>query len=121
MLTGQLWTPILTGSSALIRLDVPDAVVGEVQLELHRIAQGYRGFGARPSAAKSGSCNMDVTCLGSTDAWNEPVGSVGAYTVGGQDFCTGSLVNNTNADRRMLFATARHCSISSGNVASMLV
>jgi hypothetical protein len=119
--TGQLWTPLLMGASALIQLDVPDASVDQVQLELQRIAQGYRGFGARPSAAKSGSCNMDVTCLGSKDAWNEPVGAVGAFTVGGVDFCTGSLVNNTNGDRRMLFATARHCELSPGNVATMLV
>lgn len=119
--TGQLWTPVLTGPEALIRLDVPDAVVHRVELELHRIAQGYRGFGARPNGAKSGSCNMDVTCLGSADDWNQPVGSVGAYTVGGVDFCTGSLVNNTSGDRRMLFATARHCGVTSANVAQVLV
>jgi len=119
--TGQLWTPVLMGPSALIQLDVPADANGPVELELSRVGQGYRGFGAVSNSAKSGSCNMDVTCLASNDAWNDPRGSVGAYTRGGVDFCTGSLVNNTNGDRRMLFATAAHCTITANNVASVLV
>jgi hypothetical protein len=121
LVTGQLWTPVLAGPLALIELRVPEGSTDAVVLELSRIAQGYRGFGAVPKHAKSGSCNMDVACLGESDPWNEPRGSVGAYTRGGSDICTGSLVNNTNNDRRMLFATAAHCGNTSGNVASVLV
>lgn len=119
--TGQLWTPVLTGNSALLELSVPNGTLDKVELQLNRISQGYRGFGAVPKHAKSGSCNMDVTCLGDSDAWNSPRGSVGAYTRSGTDICTGSLVNNTNADRRMLFATATHCSNTAANIASVLV
>jgi len=119
--TGQLWTPILAGSEAMIELQVATADIDKVRLELSRISQGYRGFGAVNRQAKAGSCNMDVACLGNSDSWNLPRGSVGAYTRNGSDVCTGSLVNNTNNDRRMLFATATHCGNSAANIASVLV
>lgn len=121
VITGQLWTPVLYGHEAVIELRVPAALQSEVRLQLSRISQGYRGFGAVNRQAKAGSCNMDVACLGNADSFNEPRGSVGAYTRNGSDICTGSLVNNTNNDRRMLFATATHCGNSPGNVASVLV
>ncbi len=117
----QLWTPILVGDDAVMVLSVPNGLQSQVEMRLARISQGYRGFGYQSKWYKSGSCNMDVACLGSGDTWNNPRGSVGAYTVGGTDTCTGSLVNNTNNDRRMLFATAAHCTVTSGNVASVLV
>ena len=119
--TGQLWTPILAGSDAVIELQVATADILRVRLVLSRISQGYRGFGAVNRQAKAGSCNMDVACLGNSDSWNLPRGSVGAYTRNGSDICTGSLVNNTNNDRRMLFATATHCGNSPANIASVLV
>ncbi|MCG6117894.1 MAG: hypothetical protein MEQ07_06835 [Aquimonas sp.] len=106
---GQLWTPVVLGEEALIHLEVPADALGQVQLELSQINQGYRGFGVRSKACKSGSCNMDVACLSEDDPWNDNRRAVGAWTRGGTDTCSGSLVNNTNNDRRMLFATATHC------------
>ena len=41
--------------------------------------------------------------------------SVGVISTGGSTFCTGSLLNNTAADRRMYFITANHCGITSAN------
>ena len=119
--SGQLWTPILVGDSAVLVVDVATALRDQVDLQLSRIGQGYRGFGYSSSGYKSGSCNMDVACLGASDTWNNPRGSAGAYTKGGTDTCTGSLVNNTNSDRRLLFATAAHCTVTAANVASVLV
>ncbi len=117
----QLWTPILVGDGAVIVLDVATAERHLVELNLIRISQGYRGFGYQAAWYKSGSCNMDVACIPNGDTWNDQRGSVGAYTMGGTDTCTGSLVNNTNNDRRMLFATAAHCNVNAGNIATMLV
>jgi lysyl endopeptidase len=118
----QFWTPVLAGNAALLRIQLPTAKRSQLELELIRVGQGYRGFGKNMNLCKSGACNLDVACLGSSDAWNRPRRSVGAYTVGGTDTCTGSLVNNTANDRRMLFATARHCGvISDANAQSALV
>ena len=118
---GQLWTAILPGESALMQLSVATSKRAEVEFNLTRIGQGYRGFGINTHLCKSGACNMDVACLASDDPWNNPRRSVGAYTRGGTDTCTGSLVNNTNNDKRMLFTTARHCGITTDEIAQTVL
>lgn len=118
--SGQLWTALLPGGDALLQLKVPNGLQDKVQLELMRVGHGYRGFGASNKYCKSGACNMDVACLPSGNAWNAPRRAVAAITVGGTDTCTGSLVNNTAGNRRLLFATASHCSITDANVAQVL-
>ncbi|MCO5093623.1 MAG: hypothetical protein AB7S42_05675 [Lysobacteraceae bacterium] len=97
---GQLWTAVLDGEDATIQLRVPATGRNQAHLRLMRVGQGYRGFGHFSKVCKSGSCNTDVACLASNDPWNRPRRSVGAYTVGGTDTCTGSLLNNTANDRR---------------------
>ena len=119
---GQLWTPVLLGDSAVIELRVADNERQQVDLSLVHIGQGYRGFGRRAKHCKSGSCNTDVACLSASDPWNQPRRAVGAYTVNGVSTCSGSLLNNTANDRRMLFATATHCNVESdADAASMVV
>lgn len=108
---GQLWTPVLFGRSALLELGVSDRDRGHVGLTLARIGQGYRGFGAKSAACKSGSCNTDVACLPTNDPWNAQRRAVGAFTVSGTDTCSGTLLNNTSGNRRLLFATATHCGV----------
>ncbi|MBD8528192.1 hypothetical protein [Pseudomarimonas arenosa] len=116
---GQLWTPVLAGERALIELSLPaKAEPHHVDLHLQQVNQGYRGFGEVAKECKSGSCNTDVACLASTDPWNQPRRAVGAITVNGTDTCTGSLLNNTRNDGRMLFATATHCQISNNSAAA---
>ncbi|MBD8526715.1 immune inhibitor A domain-containing protein [Pseudomarimonas arenosa] len=115
--TGQLWTPVLQGDSAMIEVTLPTAQRDQLDLELNRIGQGYRGFGHSDKVCKSGACNTDVACLGESDPWNGPRRAVAAITVNGTDTCTGSLLNNTANDHRMLFATATHCGISNDSAA----
>ena len=119
--SNQFWTPVLLASSAVLELSVPAGLEGDVQLNLVRIGQGYRGFGATAKHCKSGACNTDVVCLSAGDPWNAPRRSVGAYTRSGTDTCTGSLLNNTANDRRMLFATASHCGIDTNAIAAQVV
>jgi len=127
---GVFWTPNLIGEDAIIEVSLPTSQRDQFSLVMQQVSHGYRGFGraarnyqqpeveslgnAKTSCdtlggARSGSCNQDVACLSEGDPWNDPRRSVGAYQVSGTDFCTGSLVNNTNNDQRMLFMTARHC------------
>lgn len=118
---GQLWTPVLLAEDAVIQLRATDAARPGVVLDLIHVGHGYRGFGRMSKACKSGACNTDVACLSSDDPWNQPRFAVGAWTRAGTDTCTGSLVNNTNNDRRMLFATATHCGATSDSVAQTVV
>lgn len=117
----QFWTPVLRGHGAVIEVVVPTDAREELSLELVRVGHGYRGFGARSKACKSGSCNTDVTCLTAGDPWNAPRRAVGAFTRNGTDTCSGSLVNNTARDRRMLFSTATHCGMTSNAAAQSVV
>lgn len=118
---GQLWTPVVLGEEALLHLLVPASGLADVVLELTSVNQGYRGFGVKSKACKSGACNTDVACLSEGDPWNLPRRSVGAWTRSGTDTCTGSLVNNTAGDRRMLFATATHCGVANDAAAATVL
>jgi len=119
---GQLWTPPITTDDLVVELLVDMKQVGEVELELGHVGQGYRAFVApvlRPGPA-SGSCNVDVVCPEGDD-WRNEIGAVAAISTGGAIFCTGFLVNNTGADGTPYFMTANHCGVSSGNAASLVV
>lgn len=138
----QLWTPIVASSDVVIELDVAIAEQSDVELALGWINQGYRGFGTfsagyrqpsmprsatgakstcSPDGILSGGCNMDVACLGSDDPWNDPRRATGMLSFGGSGFCSGSLINNTANDGRMLFITASHCGLTPANSPSVVV
>ncbi|MFI4970222.1 MAG: hypothetical protein ACHP7D_08435, partial [Lysobacterales bacterium] len=138
---GQLWTPVIAAADVMIELDVASSERAATELTLGRINQGYRGLGATnkdyhqpdlgqskidaktcsPDQITSGTCNMDVACLGDSDPWNKPRRSVGAITLNGSADCTGSLVNNTANDRRMLFITASHCGLDASSSPTVVV
>ncbi|CAG0932122.1 Protease 1 [Thermoflexales bacterium] len=115
---GQLWTPLIGGEELVLELRLP-AGVPLPELELSVVNYGYNSLeGAL--AVYSGACNVDVVCP-EGDGWRDEIRSAGAITVGGTDTCSGSLINNTAQDRRPFFLTANHCSINSGNAATMVV
>lgn len=117
---GQLWTPLVLGPELVIELLVEGDELGDVLLELGHVGYGYRGFGAKGGADKSGSCNVDVVCP-IADDWRNEIPAVGVISTGGSTFCTGFLVNNTANDQRPYFMTANHCGIGGGNAASLVV
>lgn len=136
----QLWTPVIASSDIIIELDVATAERDQAELVIGRIGQGYRGLGTAskdyrqpelggpklgktcsPNEINSGRCNMDVACLSEDDPWNDPRRAVGAIQLNGSDDCTGSLVNNTAGDRRMLFITATHCGLTQSSSPSAVV
>ena len=138
---GEFWTPNLAGDGAIIEINVPTDRQHELNFDLVQVSHGYRGFGdaalgyhqqaseregdgkqicSEEGGARSGACNQDVACLSEDDPWNDPRRSVGAYSRSGSFACTGSLVNNTAQDQRMLFLTATHCIVES-QAASIVV
>ncbi|HWN95590.1 MAG TPA: hypothetical protein VNT99_11200 [Methylomirabilota bacterium] len=119
---GQLWTPIIPGSRAIIELFVPTGA-GEPRLVLSQINRGYRDMFHRQkdlSAAKAGSCNIDTICSEAAP-WRNEIRSVARYTVNGSSLCTGTLINNVSNDFKNYFLTADHCGISAGNAATVVV
>lgn len=113
-----LWTPVIMSDDVVIEVTAPEAVVGQVDIELGHIGQGFRTFGQ--STMKSGSCNIDVACTESK-GWEKEVNAVGVISTGGSAFCTGFMVNNTSNDKTPYFMTANHCRIDATSAASLVV
>src|SRR5688572_22259883 len=123
---GQLWTPVVTGEEAVIEVVLPRAQMGQLQLRLAQVGHDYVGFHRMARQLRdvgtqgtSGSCNVDVVCP-EGDNHREQIRSVAVISTGGSLFCTGSLVNNTAADGKLMFLTANHCGIASSNAASLV-
>ncbi len=116
---GEFWTPILEQNEVVLQLTVPTDFRNEVQLELTAVNHGYQDL-KEANAIQSGACNVDVVCP-EGDPWRDQIRSSGVYTVGGVWTCSGALVNNTAQDMTPYFLTADHCSVSSGNAASVVV
>lgn len=115
---GELWTPVIQGDTLVLELQVPAEARNQVVLEIGSINYGYRGF-FEPAAVRSGACNVDVVCPEGDD-WQYPISTVAVISTGGSTFCTGFMVNNVEYDGTPYFMTANHCSINSGNAASLV-
>lgn len=116
---GQLWTPLVVGEEMMLELRVPLALQDQVALSLGSINAGFVDLDDPWAAVKSGSCNVDVVCP-EGDQWRDQIRSVGAYTISGVDYCSGTLVNNARGDGTPYFLTARHC-LSNQSAASSTV
>jgi lysyl endopeptidase len=118
---GQLWTPVFGRDALRIEWSVTRDALPELRLHLAQVGQGFRSIDPRDDLAKSGSCNMDVACLGANDPLQQQRRSVARILIGGTGLCTGSLLNNTANDQRMLLVTAAHCGLTAANAASLVV
>jgi lysyl endopeptidase len=121
----QLWTPPVAGESLVIEVTLPSELVPLLDLELGSINVGYLPFMIPPelvadNGIRSGACNIDVACPQGLP-WASQIQSVGVISTGGSTFCTGFMVNNTANDLKPYFMTAHHCTITSGNAASLVV
>lgn len=120
----QLWTPVLNASEVVIEVLLPDEkAAGNLDLKLGRINAGFRRFGASGEVLErgtSGSCNVDVACS-QGDPWRDEIAASGAYTVGGIDTCSGSMINNVRQDRTPYFLTAFHCGVDASDAASVVI
>ncbi len=116
---GQLWTPMLDGEEILVEARVPKLRRDSLELELASINAGFTDFN-NPMAVLSGSCNIDVVCP-QGDAWRDQIRSVGAYSRGGIDYCSGALVNNMRNDGKSYFLTAYHCGVTASTQASVVI
>ncbi|MBL8754825.1 MAG: trypsin-like peptidase domain-containing protein [Planctomycetes bacterium] len=123
--TGELWFPVVAGEEITAEIYVPTASRAQVQFDLVHIGSGYRFFGAGPDAVPSGidgsgTCNVDVVCPQGA-AWAAEIPAIGAMSIAGSIFCTGSLINNTALDGKNYFLTANHCLSIQADATSLVV
>ena len=121
-LHGQLWTPVVPGTEALIEIVVDSNEKAFVVkgIQLTSINSGYRWLRDATERGSSESCNIDVMCPQGNPWWDE-IPSVGVYTLNGYLTCTGVMLNNTSQDQTPYFLTANHCGITNGSDSSVVV
>ena len=118
----QYWTPLITGEKVVVELQIAPEDKNKYTLELSRVNHDFIDI----QKSFSGSCNVDVVCgaedgFSIVDEYRDIIRSAGAYTVGGIDFCSGTLMNNVRQDFTPYFLTADHCGVRTNNAASMVV
>ncbi|MGB3946493.1 MAG: T9SS type A sorting domain-containing protein [Bacteroidia bacterium] len=106
-------TDLIIGSSVIIEYYEPLAVANQGHFNLFRVTHGYRGVEefTQKSFGDAGSCQINVNCTLGNDWQNDKKGVV-CLVVGGNEFCTGSLVNDVPQDGIPYVLTANHCSQS---------
>ena len=101
---------LINGSSVIVEYFEPAAVAGQGTFNLFRVTHGYRSLKehALRSYGDAGNCQINVNCtLGNN--WQDQKRSVAVIVVGGNESCTGALVNNTANDGTPYFLSANHC------------
>jgi lysyl endopeptidase len=107
-------TGLIFSEDVIVELNVPTNNLGKDILEVEFIGYGYRRIVNDIDLKKtrefqeSGDCQVNVNCQEGDDWENERRG-VALIIVDGTRWCSGSLINNTCNDGRLLFLTANHC------------
>ena len=114
---GQLWTPPVPGSEAVIEATLPADKVADLKLTLGSV---NRGFIDLENADKSGSCNVDVICSQGDD-WRDQIRSVARILISGQFVCTGALMETASKNNIPYFLTAYHCEVTASSAPSLVV
>ncbi|TAG41423.1 MAG: T9SS C-terminal target domain-containing protein [Cytophagia bacterium] len=120
--TGRLGTEIIEDDNITIEYYEPKEVKNQATISLFRVDYGYRKKSNNPNKLKSfaageqgfntsGSCNMNVNCPLGADWQSEKRGivKITLTSINGTDWCSGSMINNTNLDRKQYMLTADHC------------
>ena len=103
-------TDIIPGDQSTIYLFEPLEKKGESKLTVKRVVHGYRGivFDEKyGTEGRSSPCNHDVACLPAYEKESNAVALV--LLSDGDEWCSGSLLMNTNFTFDPYFLTAFHC------------
>lgn len=108
---GKLGTELVPGNKVIVEYFVPAHNTDNIgALEISKVTHGYRSAGEYREKAfgSSGACNMNVNCPDGAN-WENQRNSVVMLVSGGNGFCTGALINNTQNDGTPYVLTANHC------------
>jgi hypothetical protein len=120
-----IWSPTAHGDAMTIQLQLPKGR-GPEQAEIalgpisHFVVSPLDGKALLDFEKAAGACNLDAACYPEYEPLRQAVSRM-IYTSGGSSFtCTGTLVNDLDADdNRLYYLTANHC-LSDQSVADTL-
>src|SRR5690606_33376053 len=120
---GVFASELISGSSIIVEL----IINGEIEtaypyLTITRVSHDYYDFYTNilykdksDFAISIDKCyNKDINCTIGTD-WETHKRSVALIVVGGDAWCSGAMINNTNNDGRAFYLTAEHCILGQSN------
>ncbi len=106
---GYFATTLLPGDSLVIEYYEPRGVPFPGELNLEMVTHAYRDpFSYAKYFGDAGWCNLNVACEEAA-GWEKQINSAVMLVVGGNGFCSGALINNTNNDATPLLLSAHHC------------
>ena len=107
-------TELINGDEAIVEYYEPATAAGQGNFTLFRITQGYKDLhNYLKSFGQAGSCIHNINCP-QYSAFGTVKRSVVCLVSGGNEFCSGALVNNTLNDGTPYILTANHCGTADG-------
>lgn len=108
---GNLGTELIPGGLVLVEYYVaPQNNWTNASLNIVKVTHGYRTASDFSKAfGNAGACNMNVNCPDGAEWENQKRSAVMLVNSGGNGFCSGALVNNTQNDGKPYILTANHC------------
>lgn len=106
---GYFATTLVEGDFITIEYYEPKGVDFPGELQLEMVTHAYRDpFSYSRGFGDSGWCNLNVACP-EAEGWEQQIRSVAMLVTGGNGFCTGVVVNNSNWDEKPYVLSADHC------------
>jgi hypothetical protein len=106
---GYFATTLVEGDHITVEYFEPANVDFSGELSIEMVTHAYRDpFMFAKGFGDSGSCNLNVACS-EADEWQQQVRSVVMLVTGGNGFCTGATINNTQQDQTPYVLSANHC------------
>jgi hypothetical protein len=107
-------TDLIQGEEIILEYFAPKNISELPQMIISTVTHAYINTFTREFAknfGSSGACNMNVNCPAGL-AWDDQKRATVMLVSGGNGFCTGALVNNSNNDGTPYILTANHCGSS---------
>lgn len=104
-------TDLIPGSAIIVEYFEPSHVNSQSSFVIDRVTHAYRdvfGIINEKGFGDAGSCQFNSVCPLSA-GWEEQIRSSVMLVSGGNGFCSGALINNTNNDGKPYVLTADHC------------
>ncbi len=110
---GILATSSVTGDFIYLEMQVPEFLTSPGKLKIGLIGLEYKKYTGRSRLkdkwyGTSGYCNVDINCIENATIQKMKY-SVCRIVYGGQERCTGTLINNVYNNGRPYILTAQHC------------
>lgn len=106
-------TGVIPGESTIIEYFEPAAVAGQGVISIEKVSHAYRNVpNSQDNAMPGDPCEVSTACSPEADNWQDQKQGVVRILVssgGGQGWCSGSLINNTDLDCKPYILTALHC------------